>query len=222
MSFTFNNSSCYLISLNHRADRRDAFKKNIESNGFESNEFKTIEAIENKDFGALGCAKSHVKALSYFLTNTENQYCCIFEDDFNFRQSKTISEGVINKIINDFNKWNVILLSGTFVTPMPTVSSTHNHAINKVFEANSTSGYIVNRKYTNTLISIFIDSIVLMEEYKNATPRKVISDRFAIDQSWKILQRKDEWYCSSPMLGEQIESYSDIEKEFCDYSKYSF
>lgn len=221
MKFEFKNSSCYLISLEHRDDRRQKFIENTNQKGFELDTFEWINAVQDSDFGGLGCAKSHLSALAKFLTSTENAYCCIFEDDFNFRESKDFSERLINQVISDFHGCNVFLLGGTFVTPIPTNSTIENHTINQVFEANSASGYLVKRKYVPKIMEVFMESILGMEAYRAASPRKVIYDRFAIDQTWKRLQRTDEWYSSTPMLGEQIASYSDIEKTDVDYSDYS-
>lgn len=221
MKFEFKKSSCYLISLTHREDRRSKFVENTNQQGFELDTFEWINAIEDTDFGGLGCAKSHLLALTSFLTSTENEYCCIFEDDFNFRQSKDFSELLINRALADFHGCKVFLLGGTFVTPIPTNSELETHKINKVFEANSASGYLIKRKYVPQVMNAFMESILGMEEFRAASPRKVIYDRFAIDQTWKRLQRTDDWYCSTPMLGEQIASYSDIEKTDVDYSDYS-
>jgi GR25 family glycosyltransferase involved in LPS biosynthesis len=221
MSFKFSEQSCYLISLASREDRRALFVENTNDKGFEHNTFEWIQAIEDQDFGGLGCAKSHVLAMSKFITSTENQYCCIFEDDFKFRETKDFSERLIHRAISDFHSCNVFLLGGTFVTPIPTNSELETHKINKVFEANSASGYLIKRKYVPRLMNAFMTSILGMEEFRAASPRKVIYDRFAIDETWKRLQRSDDWYCSTPMLGEQIASYSDIEKKDVDYSEYS-
>jgi glycosyl transferase, family 25 len=221
MKFEFKKSSCYLISLEHREDRRIKFVENTNQQGFELDTFEWINAILDPDFGALGCAKSHLLALAKFLTSTENEYCCIFEDDFNFRESKDFSEQLINRALADFHGCNVFLMGGTFVSPIPTNSEIENHKINKIFEANSASGYLIKRKYIPRIMTVFMESIIGMEEFRSASPRNLISDRFAIDQTWKRLQRTDDWYCSSPMLGSQIASYSDIEKKDVDYSIYS-
>jgi glycosyl transferase family 25 len=221
MNFEFKNASCYLISLMHREDRRNNFVKNTDSKGFELNTFEWINAVSDEEFGGLGCAKSHVLAMTKFITETDNKYCCIFEDDFHFRESKLLTEKIINKAMSDYQNFNVFMLGGTFVSPIPTESSSDGYSISKVFEANSASGYIVKRDYIKSLMNTFIESILGMEAYRSATPRKVIYDRFAIDQTWKRLQRQDNWYCTIPMLGEQAPSYSDIEKINVDYSNYS-
>ncbi len=221
MSFKFSQQSCYLISLLAREDRRSLFVENTNTKGFELDTFEWIQAIEDRDFGGLGCAKSHLLAMTKFITETENEYCCIFEDDFHFRETKDFSEQLINQTLNDFKSCNVFLLGGTFVTPIPTQSKLQQHQINKVFEASSASGYLIKRQYVSKLMNLFLESISGMEAFRSASPRNVIYDRFAIDQSWKRLQRIDDWYCSSPMLGEQIASYSDIENKNVDYMNYS-
>lgn len=221
MSFKFSEQSCYLISLAAREDRRALFVENTNAKGFDLNTFEWIQAIEDRNFGGLGCAKSHLLAMTKFITETDHEFCCIFEDDFHFRDSKEFSEQLISRALEDFKSCNVFLLGGTFVTPIPTNSKYQQHQINKVFEASSASGYLIQRKYIHKLMTLFVESILGMEAFRSATPRNVIYDRFAIDQTWKRLQRVDDWYCSSPMLGEQIASYSDIEQKNVDYVNYS-
>lgn len=218
MKFRFNNQSCYLISLLAREDRRELFVENTNAQGFELNTFEWIQAIEDSDFGGLGCAKSHLLAMTKFITETESEYCCIFEDDFHFRDTREACEEAIDYTLSKFSDWNVFLLGGTKLTPIPTNGRVGGYEINQVFEAATTSGYIVKRNYVKQLMNNCLDSIIGMERFRNANPRSLIYHKFAIDQTWKKLQRMDNWYCTTPMLGAQIPSYSDIEKSHIDYT----
>jgi hypothetical protein len=218
MTFRFIDTSCYLISLEAREDRRAQFVENTDKQGFALNTFEWIQAVEDKDFGGLGCAKSHLLAMTKFMTETENEYCCIFEDDFNFRDTREESEKTINYTLSKFSDWNVFLLGGTKLIPMPTNAEIGMYQVNQVFEAATTSGYIVRRNYVKQLMINCMDSIIGMERFRATTPRSLIYHKFAIDQTWKKLQRTDNWYCTTPMLGAQIPSYSDIEKTEIDYS----
>lgn len=218
MTFCFTHASCYLISLDAREDRRAMFVTNTDSQGFELNTFEWIRAIEDKDFGGLGCAKSHLLAMTKFMTETENEWCCIFEDDFNFRDTREATEQAIDYTFKKFPDLDVFLLGGTKLTPIPTNAEVGMYKVNQVFESATTSGYIVRRRYVKQLMINCMDSIIGMEKFRAASPRSVIYHKFAIDQTWKKLQRTDNWYCTIPMLGAQVPSYSDIEKADIDYT----
>ena len=64
-------------------------------------------------FGALGCAKSHLKALTAFLTEDVREYCLILEDDFDL----TVNFGCFMERMETVNQsglvWDVLLLSST-------------------------------------------------------------------------------------------------------------
>ncbi len=55
----------------------------------------------------------------------------------------------------------VFLLLGT-----KTLSTNLNNRIVKIFESQSTSGYLVSRNYAQNLIGIFLKSINMMESYR--------------------------------------------------------
>ena len=221
MTFKFTETNCYLISLKSRQDRRELFIENFKQHGFELDKFQWVQAIEDSNFGGLGCAKSHLIAMTKFLTETDDKYCCIFEDDFHFRINKSLCEIIINKSFNNYTESKVFLFAGTNVIPIEAVETIEGHQLNKIFEASSTSGYIIKRDYVRKVMDKFIEAIIGMEKFRNVSARDIIYDRFAIDQIWKSLQRIDDWYCTIPMLGYQIDSFSDIEKRNVDYSKYS-
>jgi GR25 family glycosyltransferase involved in LPS biosynthesis len=219
--FTFSLSDNYLISLPHRLDRREGFVQNIIEHGFNIQSFKLFNAIEDKNFGGLGCAKSHFKCLATSICLSNNPFVCIMEDDFRFRYSINIAEMVVNKILDEFFDCKVILLAGTSVVTSldnQLVSLPSRHRLVQIFESQSTSGYICKREFLPDLLQVFLKSVVLLDKFKDSKMRAVYYDRFAIDQQWKSLQRLGGWYAGVPMLGEQFPSHSDIVGAFSDYS----
>jgi glycosyl transferase family 25 len=77
----------------------------------------------------------------------------------------------------------------------------------------TTIGYIVNKKYYNTLLTNFKEGLSqLMIHYAHW--------HFALDIYWKKLQEKDEWLCIYPYLIKQRASYSSIENTFSNYDQY--
>jgi hypothetical protein len=216
MTFKFNQAACYLISLEERSDRRDQFIHNVNEMGFDEDQFHWIVAIKDEDFGGLGCAKSHLVALTEFITRTNLPYCCIIEDDFQFRISNLEVESLINSIDTNHN-WDVIMLAGTQTIGIPTSLKTQNHEIQILFQANSSSGYILKRNYAHKLIMNMLACISGMEKFRHLEPRSLIYKSFALDQMWKNQQHQDNWVCTKPMIGYQTAGYSDIEKKDVDY-----
>jgi hypothetical protein len=83
----------------------------------------------------------------------------------------------------------------------------------QVKNCQTTTGYIVQNHYFDTLIDHFKTGLLgLLKE-----PNKHIT--FALDQYWKILQKKDTWYLIIPLSVIQKDDYSNIENKYVNYSK---
>ena len=94
----------YYINLAHRKDRLTNIINELNKTNIDSKKINRIPGIYIKDFGSLGCAKSHCLALESFLkSHSDNKYCIIFEDDFQFTQEQNI----INVICKYF-KWSIL------------------------------------------------------------------------------------------------------------------
>jgi GR25 family glycosyltransferase involved in LPS biosynthesis len=218
--FNFSNCEKFVISLEHRSDRRENFFNNIKSNGFDASSFQWLCAIEDEDFGGLGCSKSHLMALTKFIAENNKPYCAIFEDDFQFRQSATTCESII-KNLSDHARWDVFLFAGAELQSFETGRVDKNHNIERVFKSVTASAYLLNRQYAHVLIRNLLQGISGMEKYRSIQPRELIYHQFALDRTWNRIQNRDQWFCTSPMLGHQAPSFSDIEKKSVDYSSVS-
>ncbi len=204
----------YLINLDHRADRLNDFLESYNQAGFYDTPITRVSGILDKDFGGLGCAKSHLSALTDFITNSQDDYCLIFEDDFLFKSTKQDLEKNVDTLAACLPNFKVFLLAGTYV-----IKNNHNSNknITEIFESQSTSGYLVNRCFIPSLMKNICNSIIKMENYRHAHKREVIYSRFSIDQTWKRLQHEGGWYGTFPMSGIQAASFSDIENKLVDY-----
>lgn len=72
----------------------------------------------------------------------------------------------------------------------------------KVIDAQTASGYIVNEKFYDTLIST----------WDNGTAKLIETGRhweYANDQIWKPLQSKSKWYAFTKRIGKQRPSFAD-------------
>ena len=219
--FEFNQCSAYFINLSHRADRALQLMRNLEEMSFSREEFLRIEAVLDKDFGGLGCAKSHILTLTRFICESEKSYCLILEDDFNFRVDRAVVEAYINAVVSVDPNWQVALLAGTLVEAHEPIRALEGLTINKVYTSQSTAGYIVRREYVSKLIDVYFASVDGMEKNRAVEQRRAVYAKFSIDQTWKTLQRRDNWYCSLPMIGCQIGSFSDIEGVIVNYDHLS-
>lgn len=209
----------FVINLAHRLDRYHEFCKNMLEMNMNLQEIKKFDAVYDKDFGGLGCAKSHSAVLNLFLTNSDlsEKYCVVFEDDFKLRVDAVNIELTIKKVETLNINWKVILLSGANTISFPK----NNDELIEIFESQTASGYIVKREYIPILLNVINNSIIWMEKYRQMQPRNSIYHAYAIDQVWKPLQREGGWYSTNPMLGYQTESFSDIEQQIVNYSNLS-
>jgi hypothetical protein len=89
--------------------------------------------------------------------------------------------------------------------------------LSKVFNGQTASGYMVNKKFAKILLDNLIEGEQLLSNtYKNDDNTKDFL--YANDQYWKILQPYYNWYIFNPKIGKQMASYSDIVKNYVDYN----
>lgn len=183
------------INLAKRKDRNERMKEVTSVFG---NKVVRFEAIENCDNGYLGCTQSHIEVLNLALKNNWKNVL-ILEDDIEFHNIldgyKTLQQLVTKQ-------YDVIMLGGTCVQSVS----------NKVITAQCASSYLVNSDYYETLISNLKEGYELLKQTNDPT-------RFANDQYWKHLQRKDNWLILQPCLIYQKPDYSDNEKQYVDYRR---
>ena len=161
-----------------------------------------------KDFGILGCAKSHCLALETFLKSpSNNKYCIIFEDDFQFTQDQSTVNDLINKVFTNVKEFDVLMLSANILNGQPT----EHYFLTKVIDAQTLSGYAVNRKFASILLNNYRESIALLEKEGSKC------HSYCFDIYMKRLQPFTRWYVLNPRIGKQIDSYSDIENRIVSY-----
>jgi GR25 family glycosyltransferase involved in LPS biosynthesis len=195
------NTDVYYINLENRTDRKEQIESEL-SKIFSSP--KRFNAIKNSN-GAIGCGKSHIEILKKGLTS-DKDFICVFEDDFVWELQ---IEDVKEKIDSIFSEnFNIVLLSYHY----PVISPKKLSAKKLGFFENCqmASSYIIRKRFIPVLLDNFEKCIYSME-VKN-------KENTAIDQSWKSLQTfENKFFVSSPRLGKQKPSYSDIEKKEVSY-----
>jgi hypothetical protein len=81
----------------------------------------------------------------------------------------------------------------------------------RVYESQTTTGYIVPRHYIPTLLENFQYGLQQFLETGNRWT-------YAIDSHWKQLQRRDLWFFLTPPTIIQYENWSNIENSTTNYS----
>jgi glycosyl transferase family 25 len=192
------------INLERRVDRKENVLTQLAKIGVEApTRFKAIE-LEN---GALGCSMSHLKCVELAKQN-DYEYVFICEDDIEFLNPELFLTQ-LNSFINSTLKWDVAIVAGNNMIPYIPIS---DYCI-KVFNCQTTTGYIVKNSYYDKLIQNYKEGIKGMLKEPN-------NNDYKIDKYWFRLQQMDNWYLIIPLTIIQKEDYSDIEKKVTNFSKY--
>ena len=205
----YNIDVVYYINLDHRDDRKIEFLREMAKTRI--NNIHRISAIYEKDRGHLGCTKSHIKTLETFI-NSKYQNCIVFEDDFEFTTDPLV---ILNEFFKNNINYDVCMLSGN-VSDVREISE-HNF-IKKVYSVQTSSGYMVSKKFAPTLLQNLKEGCEKLEKsYNEGTPEKPYEHYYALDQYWSLnLQPATNWYIFDPKLGKQRRSYSDIDQRIID------
>jgi GR25 family glycosyltransferase involved in LPS biosynthesis len=194
----------YYINCEHRTDRRLHMENLLNIVNTDIDKIKRINAIYLPDIGALGCAKSHLIALEDAKLNNYNN-CLILEDDFTIYDIDIFNIN-IDRFFNEVKEWDILMLSANLfqseITKYPYLC--------KVLNAQTTSGYAINSDFINNIIEVFEESVSNLELGE-------ISGAYSIDQNWKKIQKENNWFAFSPLLGRQLDDWSDIEKRYVEY-----
>jgi CubicO group peptidase (beta-lactamase class C family) len=114
----------------------------------------------------------------------------------------------LNKFLSTHKSWDTILVAGNNIPPYQPIDDT----CIRVFTCQTTTGYLVNGHYFDTLIENIKTGIKKLMRFPD---RHIL---YAIDKYWFQLQKEDKWYLIIPLSVTQREDYSDIEKRATNYS----
>lgn len=194
----------YYINLEHRKDRRESIEREIRKIDPEFKKTERIEAVLQKP-GWIGCGKSHLLALKKALEQGYDNVL-ILEDDFIFQVEEKEILPTIGNFLKNFKDYNLFLL-GTNLLRFQEVKGDFI----KVMNGQTTSGYMINKKFIPDLIKCFQEAVTALEEGKDRTS-------FSIDIQWKKFQRNNsKVYTTKKRLGKQMVSFSDIENRNTNY-----
>lgn len=190
------------INLDSRVDRLDHALTEFEKMNIQ---VERVSAIKNRN-GAIGCTMSHIKCLQ-LAKERDYEHVFICEDDITFLDPGKLKENVEKFMEHMKSTWDVLIIGGNNVPPYQKLSD----YCARVFSCQTTTGYIVQKHFYDTLIKNFKESAEnLMREPENKR-------EYALDIYWKRLQKHHIWLMLTPPTVTQYESYSDIENRNVNY-----
>jgi GR25 family glycosyltransferase involved in LPS biosynthesis len=192
----------FYINLASRPDRKQHVEEQLKKISVNAQRFNAIK-LPN---GALGCSMSHLKCLETAKQNNWS-HLLVVEDDIKFLDPE-LFKTQLNKFFTNHSNWDVVLIGGNNVPPYQKIDDT----CVKVSSCQTTTGYLVNGHYFDTLIENFRTGIKKLME----NPESPVL--YAIDKYWFNLQKIHNWYLIIPLTVTQREDYSDIEKRATNYT----
>lgn len=192
----------FYINLDKRADRKSEIEAELTAFGLPFERFSAI----SHEFGAVGCSMSHVAVLK-LAKERKYKRILILEDDFTFKVSKEYFDLEMSKIHDSGKIYDVCMISYNVMKSEPAPEPFWT----RVLDSQTTSGYLVNEHYYDTLINLVEPSIPLLEK----THEKY---NYAIDVVIKKVQPRDRWYHTNTRIGVQRPGYSDIEEQDVNYN----
>jgi len=183
----------YYINLDERADLRTEFLEEMRKMGVPDEKIVRIPGVQKPGKEEWGRSLSHMIAMEYFLDTSHNN-CIVFEDDFVFTQDLQTVNAMFADVFENSRNFDIIMLSADESNLRPT----EHKYLEKVFDTEGASGYMVNRYYAQPLMQNLQDGAKTIEKsYESGNPDK----QFRVDKYWKRIQPQSNWFMFSPKLG---------------------
>jgi glycosyl transferase family 25 len=158
--------------------------------------------------GHIGCTKSHIAVLEKALAEGWANVL-IVEDDLEWTNYEAGAQR-FNFLLKA--PYDVIVLGG---------SHAHYHnGTGRLQSSQTTTGYIVAAHYYATLLTNLKEGLRNLEAGALGINPAVdsVNQKFAIDQYWKRLQERDNWYIVQPPFVRQRPSFSSIFQKVVNYT----
>jgi len=180
----------YYVNLDRRVDRKKLMEGELKKMELDVERFPAIE----EKIGSVGCTKSHL-AILRMAKNGGYENVLISELEYE-----------LSNFFNNHSDFDVVMFGYNLLKYIPNIDRT----VGKIIEGQTTSGFLVNRKFYDKLISTWEKGLQKLIETKN-------EKLYSCDQTWKPLQPQSNWYYFMRRIGIQRAGYSDIEQRFTDY-----
>jgi glycosyl transferase family 25 len=187
------------INLDDRNERKREIERELSV--FPKHKITRLSAKTDTRNGHYGCSKSHIAALEMAIKHKWKNVL-IMEDDaawLNYETGYSLLEKLASKPYDVISLGNV----GTDYDP-----NTY-----KLKAGQTATAYLVSEHYYPTLLKNFKEGLALLESTNDET-------KYCLDQYWKLLQKKDNWFVVHPSLCVQRKSYSSICRAEVNYRGY--
>ena len=191
------------INLESRPDRKIHVEEQLRNVGINNGERFNAIQLPN---GAIGCSMSHLKCLEIAKQNNW-PHLLIVEDDILFTNPALFINKLNFFLSKHKNDFDVLLIAGNNVPPYIPI----DESCVKISKCQTTTGYLVQSHYYDTLIQNYREGIKNLMKYPDN------HKFFAIDKYWLKLQEKDRWFLIVPLSVIQRQDYSNIEKKNTNY-----
>lgn len=203
-------SHAFYINLDKRTDRKEHIEQELQKLGISAKRFPAKYIPKN---GAVGCTLSHLTLINKAIQENYD-HLLVLEDDIQFLEPELFKSQINTFLQTHQNNWDMILLAGNlpvnpFIRSFESVDST----CIQVFYCQTTTGYIVNKHYFQTLKQNISEGLELLIRYPSS---KLL---YCIDRYWFKLQAVHKWYLIIPLTITQRPDYSDIENKVVNYNK---
>jgi GR25 family glycosyltransferase involved in LPS biosynthesis len=188
------------INLDRRTDRKEAIEDEFRRMDLTVERFPAIE----KNPGMLGCHLSHIAVLKK-ARELDAPNVLIFEDDFQFLESKDVVHSQLKQFFEQKIDYDVLFLAYNVFDTIPV-----NELVSRSTNVQTAAGYLVNQRFYDTLITNLETAYPLLEQ-TNA------HWMYLNDQCWKSLQKTHTFLFFNTRLGRQRPSYSDLSQQFMDH-----
>jgi GR25 family glycosyltransferase involved in LPS biosynthesis len=211
LNFCKNIDKIIYINLDSRKDRNEHIIQQLNKYNVPQDKILRFSAIRNK-IGAVGCTMSHIKVIEMAIKNKWKNIL-VLEDDFVFNTNQQNLSTTFNKFMKLFGEtYDVFQLTYWYEC---LVKQTSDRNFFRVERCDTTSGYLVNSKFYDTLLKNFKDGL----KFRKAEETKENGyNAHNLDEYWKKIQKESNWYIHLPVIGKQLDSYSDIRNAKLNYN----
>jgi glycosyl transferase family 25 len=198
------NYKIFYINLDERTDRKDNFEKHMKKYDLE---FERFSAIKD-NYGAFGCAKSHLSVLKY-AKNNNLENVIIMEDDIAFNMSPEMLDEKLKLIFDNDLDFDVFHLSYRYRISDDVQGIDY---LKKLSYCHYCSCYIINKKCYDEIIECWEKSLLLLspENLELGLEWHQKTARFSCDISYIPLLRNKNWYCFDKPVCVQLNGESNI------------
>jgi glycosyl transferase family 25 len=184
------------INLDKRTDRLRQITEELTRMGL-ADRAERYSAIYTPENGAIGCTESHLNVLK-LARERGWEHVLVLEDDFKFIVDRRTFYGRIREFFSRGMSFDVLMLSYSLCQHEPI-----DFLIGRTKSVQTASGYIVHRRFYDTLIATLEDGLALLKETGDV-------HTYINDQYWKRVQPDYVWYYFRNRIGIQRPSYSDL------------